>query len=520
METFTIMLYSLIALYIAIYVLRTIYYTHIFQLNSYKPPVQIKWLLKNKVGFFKNSFLLIISVIVALFLKIDLVCCIIAIVAFVATIVLNIPKKAKKPLVYTNRVKRLLITNALLLIAEIMITLYLIPTLSLKIVGLAVFLIISPLTLLLCNYINKPLENSINRYYINDAKKIIKDHKSLVTIGVTGSYGKTSVKYILGTLLEAKYNVLITPESYNTTLGVTKVIRSSLRATHDIFVCEMGAKNIGDIKEICDIVHPKHGIITSIGPQHLESFKTLDNVKKTKFELADSLPATGKLFLNGVDGNTLSYEHEHPAISFGLSSDCDYYADRLTVTSSGTSFFMNHNGESVEFNVSLIGAHNVLNIVGALAVCCELGIELSKLPPYARKIKPVEHRLKLSKRVNLTVIDDAYNSNPSGAKAAVDTLSLFNMKKIIITPGMVELGSLQYEENYKFGENIAKVCDFVVLVGQKQTEPIYKGLIDAGYSESQIFVADNLTVAADKAFGLYPDEEKVVLFENDLPDNY
>ena len=138
----------------------------------------------------------------------------------------------------------------------------------------------------------------MNRWYINDAKKIIKNCPDLLVIGITGSFGKTSVKYFLDELLSVKYNVLKTPGNFNTTLGVVKTIRSSLRATHDIFLCEMGAKNIGDIKEICDIVHPKMGIITSVGEMHLESFKSIENVRKTKFELADSLPENGKIFLN------------------------------------------------------------------------------------------------------------------------------------------------------------------------------------------------------------------------------
>jgi UDP-N-acetylmuramoyl-tripeptide--D-alanyl-D-alanine ligase len=179
-----------------------------------------------------------------------------------------------------------------------------------------------------------------------------------------------------------------------------------------------------------------------------------------------------------------------------------------------------HGNEAVPFTVSLIGAHNVINLVGAIAICCEMGIDLKKLPPYARKIKAVEHRLQLTKRGNTTVVDDAYNSNPSGAKAALDAISLFQGKKVIVTPGMIELGSVQYEENRKFGMNIAKVCDFAVLVGQKQAEPIKQGLLDAGFPEDCIYVADELTDGANKAFSLFPDEEKVVLFENDLPDNY
>lgn len=528
-------------LFTVVYALRTIHYTHMFQLNSYKPKVQLKWLLNNKGAFMKNSLPLILLAVWSLIapalviekseydngVEVGFICTpvlliqAVFVVGLVVALVLNLPKKAKKPLVYTNRVKRLLVTCTLVLVLLCCAIVLLVDDMNgVQNLLLMLVLIASPLLLLLCNLINKPIELSINRYYINDAKRMLKEHTTLTTIGVTGSYGKTSVKYILGTLLEAKYNVLITPESFNTPLGVTKTVRSSLRATHDIFVCEMGAKNVGDIKEICDIVYPQHGIITSVGPQHLESFKSLDNVKKTKFELADALPAYGKLFLNGEDENIKAVSHPHDAITYGLNDSCDYYADEITVTSAGTSFVVKYGDEAVPFTVALIGAHNVINIVGAIAVCCEMGIELKKLPPYARKIKAVEHRLQLTKRGKTTVVDDAYNSNPSGAKAALDAISLFQGKKIIVTPGMIELGSVQFEENRKFGENIARVCDFAVLVGKKQAEPINKGLLDAGFPAEKIYIANDLTDAANKAFSLFPDEEKVVLFENDLPDNY
>lgn len=528
-------------LFAVVYALRIIHYTHMFQLNSYKPKVQLKWLFNNKGAFIKNSLPLMLLAVwslitpglviekselingveVGFLLRPVFLIQAVYVVGLIIALVLNLPKKAKKPLVYTNRVKRLLITCALVLIILCCAIVLLVDDMNgAQPLLLMLVLILAPFILLLCNLINKPIELSINKYYINDAKRMLKEHTSLTVIGVTGSYGKTSVKYILGTLLEAKFNVLITPESFNTPLGVTKTIRSSLRATHDIFVCEMGAKNVGDIKEICEIVYPQHGIITSVGPQHLESFKSLENVKKTKFELADALPAYGKLFLNGEDENIKSHSHPHGAITYGLNPSCDYYADEITVTSAGTSFVVKHGDEAVPFTVALIGAHNVINLVGAIAICCEMGIDLKKLPPYARKIKAVEHRLQLTKRGKTTVVDDAYNSNPSGAKAALDAISLFQGKKIIVTPGMIELGSVQYEENRKFGMNIAKVCDFAVLVGQKQAEPIKQGLLDAGFPEDCIYVADELTDGANKAFSLFPDEEKVVLFENDLPDNY
>lgn len=512
---------GILLLFFVLQVLRTIFTAHMFQLNSYKNDVQFKWFVNNKADCFKKSLLFLVGIVPVFLIDNSIVRALCVLGVFLVSLVLNLPKKAKKPLVYTKRVVRMLLTDFALSVLFVIAVGIAVKTVQVQYCLLLGFSLFSPLVLLLANLLNRPVETAINNYYINDAKKIIRSHKSLVTIGVTGSYGKTSVKFMLGTLLEAKFNVLVTPESYNTTLGVTKTVRSSLRATHDVFVCEMGAKYVGDIKEICDIVAPKHGIITSIGPQHLESFKTLDAVKKTKFELADALDLSGKLFLNGEDENIKSYEHPHPGITYGFSPDKDYYADDVSVSSKGTSFLVHHNGESVKFNTLLLGSHNVLNLLGAIAVCCELGIDLKALPPFAQRVKPVEHRLQLSKNGNTTVIDDSYNANPSGVKAAMNVLSLFDGYKIVITPGMVELGDIQEEENYKFGKVMAEVCDYVVLVGRKQTEPIFKGLTDNGFDESKIFVASSLLEGADKAFSMPINQtEKIVLFENDLPDNY
>ena len=165
---------------------------------------------------------------------------------------------------------------------------------------------LAPLLTVIGNIVNSPIEKANRQYYINDAKKMLKACPDLKVIGITGSYGKTSVKYYLSTVLKAKYNVLMTPESYNTPMGVVKTIREQLRPTHEVFVCEMGARHVGDIKEICDIVFPEYGIITSIGEQHLETFKSIDNIIKTKFELYDAVSDKSKMFLNGDTENNKS----------------------------------------------------------------------------------------------------------------------------------------------------------------------------------------------------------------------
>lgn len=498
---------------------------HFFQLNSYRFDTHTKWISENARKYVKHvllSLLLCIAILPETNLTIKLIA---SAVVFLLAIPAEKPKKAKKPLVYTPRVKRMLLTEALvILLVTVPVSVWALGANreSFILAAFAGFYLLAPVLCLVANLINKPLELSINRYYTNDAKRMLKKCPDLKIIGITGSYGKTSVKYYLTTLLKGKYDVLMTPESYNTPMGVVKTVRGSLKATHEIFVCEMGAKWVGDIKELCDIVHPHHGVITSIGPQHLESFKTLDAVKSTKFELADSLPEGGMLFLNGDDENIRSHGSNRPYISYSIGGDADYVAYDLSVSERGTSFSVRtRDGETEEFSTKLIGRHNVLNITGAIAISHKMGMTLKEIRPQVRKLEGVPHRLQLSDKGNMTVIDDAYNSNPSGTKAALEALSLFNGYKILVTPGMVELGAKQDELNREFGRNAASVCDYVVLVGQKQAVPIKAGLLDEKYDESRIFVANNINEALNHVYALNSQgKKKVVLLENDLPDNY
>ena len=497
--------------------LGTIKMLHMFQLNSYKPKEQIKWYKKNiskllpfYAAFVGLSALTIIDRWYGAFL------------VFVFSYSLNPFEKAKKPLVYTPRVKRLLVTCTIVF-AVFAVAVFVVPSSRIKLLIAAVEMGFIPLTLLLCNYINKPVELSINKHYINDAKRMLAACPKLKIIGVTGSFGKTSVKFYLNTLLRAKYNVLMTPESYNTPMGIVKTIRGKLKATHEIFICEMGARNVGDIKEICDIVHPDHGVITSIGEQHLETFKTVDNIINTKFELADSLNDKGILFVNGDCEAITTNKHKkmENAVTYGLGENCAYRACNLKISEKGSEFtVVAPNGEKCDFVTKLIGTHNVINIVGAIAVSNTLSIPLEKLKPQVRKLECVPHRLQLINRSEVIVVDDAYNSNPSGAKAALDTISYFDGMKILVTPGMVELGEKQEELNYNFGRQAANVCDCIILVGERQTKPIYNGVKDAGYDMTKCYVAKDLKDAVDYAYGLKTDKKKIMLLENDLPDNY
>lgn len=490
-------------------------FIHFFQLNSYRVALQLRWIKKNPSKIVSNIFFGLIAV--AGFVISGTLGGGIALIAFCLGLVTSRPKKAKKPLVYTMRVKRLIITCLIIYFVLIAVG----ANYDASLLTASLLFALCPIVILVANIINKPLENGIANYYTRDAKKILSSSNAKV-IGITGSYGKTSVKYYLTTLLKAKYGVLMTPASYNTPMGVVKTIRSSLNAFHEIFVCEMGAKRVGEIKEICDIVNPEIGIITSVGPQHLQTFKSLDNIKKTKFELADSVGDAGLVFLNADDENIASYKGSRKHIGYSITGKGDYNASDIVLTDKGTTFTVTcPNGEKCDFSTKLIGSHNVLNITGAIAVSHTLGIELSQLRPQVAKLESVPHRLELIKKGKDVIIDDAFNSNPSGTKAALETLSKFDGFKILLTPGMVELGDKQDELNCEFGKNAAKVCDYVILVGRSQTQSIAKGLEESGFSADKIHIAPDFNNAINHAYSLNTKgAKKIILLENDLPDNY
>lgn len=493
---------------------------HMFQLNSYKPGVHLKWCRTNLRSLFRGCLPAFLAAPLLYFSE-DLGK-LLAAGLMLPILLLNRPRKAKKPLVYTLRVKRLIATIALFLCASAVFSVIFRNTPIVPAALSAGGIILMPLLVLLCNLINRPLELAINRWYINDAKKLLRAMPKLTVIGITGSYGKTSVKFYLQKILSAQYNVLMTPESFNTPLGVVKTIRSALNATHDIFICEMGAKNIGDIKEICDIVNPAHGIVTSIGPAHLESFKSIENIIKTKLELADALPKDGMLFLN-YDNEQLRKSGRN-CVSYGTMPELtqDYAAYDISVSHTGSAFSMRgRDGAEHRFSTKLIGRHNVCNICAAIAVADKLDVPMSAIVAQVKRLECAPHRLQLLNKGNCIVIDDAYNSNPAGAKAALDTLGEFDGYRVLVTPGIVELGALQEDANREFGKNAASVCDFVATVGRENADAIRKGLTESGFAEAKYLAADTLGQAMDAVYAADSGgKTKIILLENDLPDNY
>ena len=440
-------------------------------------------------------------------------------------------KKAKKALVFTPRIKRL---YAVALIVYILILILLgkaadtassYPILWSRAANVLIlaFPVLLPLWTALAGLLAWPVEKAISELYFRDAQRILKKHKDLIRIGITGSWGKTSVKFILGTILEEKYHTLITPASFNTPMGVTKVIRSKLEPGHRVFVAEMGARHVGDIKEMCRLVHPQIGILTSVGPQHLDTFRTVERVTRTKYELIDALPDHGTAVFSD-DGDIVRGLYEKTTkekMLAGMDPETDdVWAENIRVSGNGSTFDLCTKENRTYCRTVLLGELNIRNILTCACAGLKLGMTPEQIARGIEKIQPVEHRLQLiSNPGGLTVIDDAFNSNILGAKQAFRVLKEMEGTRILVTPGMVELGSREEEMNREFGSAAADCCDLAILVGKKRSEAIASGMTEHGFPVANIYTVNSLE-EAENLLKKTAKSGDTVLFENDLPDNY
>lgn len=440
--------------------------------------------------------------------------------------------KYKKPLVVTARVRRILAASILLaLVIAFLAEAFFLPVAAKHILQIAAisftFAMCVSASLVMCaNMLLKPVERSINKKYYNEAASMLASMPALTVIGITGSYGKTSTKHYLHRILSEKYEVLMTPGNFNTTLGVVRTVREHMKPYHQIFIAEMGAKQPGDIKEICQLVHPTIGIITAVGRMHMDTFKTIENVRNTKFELADSLPASGLAVINNDFEPSATREVTNAqCIRYTANGapNCDLSAANIAYTSRGTTFdIVDAKGSIViSLRTKLVGECNISNLVAAVAVAIHLGVDAEQIKYAVEQIEQVEHRLNMRHVPGgVNVIDDAYNSNPVGSKMALEVLGAIpSGTKFVITPGMIELGDDQYELNRRLGEEIAKHADVAFVVGQYNSEALLEGIRLGGMLPEKVHTADSF-IHAHQAMMAMAKPGDTVLYENDLPDTF
>jgi UDP-N-acetylmuramoyl-tripeptide--D-alanyl-D-alanine ligase len=394
--------------------------------------------------------------------------------------------------------------------------------------GVAVWIVpvqLVPLALVAANLLLAPLEARTQLRYWREAEETLR-RVAPVVIAITGSYGKTSVKHILGHVLETAAPTLITPGSVNTAMGIARVIRERLQPHHRYFVVEMGAYGPGSIRRLCTLTPPQMGIVTAIGLAHYERFKSLETVAAAKFELAEAAVAQGGKVVVAVD--TLDFPasrrfaEAHPAalLTVGPDEAAAAIIAGIRQDIDGVAVSVTWQGRRYELRAPLFGLQQGRNIALAFVAACTLGLAPEDVVASLRSTPQIAHRLEVKREANgATLIDDAYNSNPVGFAAALEVLDVLRRpggRRILVTPGMVELGAAHDEEHAKIGRLAAGHVDILVAVAPHRVAPLSASFAAAapaaeivscpGFAEAQQWMGRNLA-AGD-----------VVLLENDLPD--
>ena len=515
-------------------------FLHTYQLNSYHFVRMVNWFGNTNARYFKR-LLMICALSLGALLVTNIVFSgyvhdVFTYLGLVFYFVLSglfiryegkIPKK--KPLVFTRRMIRQYCVLGVLSIAGNLALFYLNYYMMylggvfmyMRFAVIALTPLILPVLFVLSSLLTAPFELLNNKRHVARARHILDNRKDVIKIGITGSYAKTTVKTILASFLAEKYKVFATPASFNTPLGITMCAKK-LKPDTEIFIAEMGARNGGNIRELCDMVKPAYGIITGISNQHLETFGNITNIVKAKCELSDGLAKRGgKLFLNAdtkhLDElkNYVKCDCTLCGIDEGVVS-----AKNFSLTKEGSEFDLIIGENTYRAKTKLLGKHNISNILVCVGLATHLGVDAESIVKAIGKLKAPAHRLERIVTENgMNILDDTFNANSEGTIAALNALNMFSGRKVIVTPGLVELGWEEKQCNRDFGREIAKVCDLVILIGKIRSTPIKEGLLESGFDEDKILVYNSLS-DAKKDFKKFLTPSDVVLLENDLPDDY
>ena len=515
---------------------RTRYFLHVYQLEGYKPGEYATWTAAHarshvfRLSHGLGAVLLAAGLFgfgAAPFWTALLVLPLWA-VAFASSRLYR-TTAVKKPLAWTDRLRRQTVAVGLLIFALLGAGI----AVGLKVGGYAGWWPVlaalfcadlgAPFWVLLGGLLTRPVEKSVQEGYKAQARRKLATRPGLHIVGITGSYGKTSVKFIVAEILRQRFSVLATPSSYNTPMGICLVVNNQLQPEHQVLVLEMGMRHRGDIKELCEIARPDVAIVTSVGVAHLETMGSIEAIAEEKGSLLKHMKPGGTAILNADDPRvtTMVGAQAHTLRVSVEGNTADLVASDVRYGPEGATFTVRTaEGEEAVFKTKLLGAHNVLNVLLGAAVGLHFGLRLRQIAHAVARVEPVAHRLALRQENGVNVIDDAFNSNPVGARNAVEILGQFTGgRRVIVTPGMVELGERHEEENRTFGRHIARHADLAVLVGAAQTAPIRSGLAQEGFPDGQVHVAASLYDAQD-FLKTYLRPGDTVLYENDLPDQY
>jgi UDP-N-acetylmuramoyl-tripeptide--D-alanyl-D-alanine ligase len=519
---------------LALALVRIVHLLHMLQLEEYDTQRFVHWVILHVDQLAANPMLDLLGLlgVVVLFLPLesglseDVITCGLSIVVGLTGLLwerrLRARSPVKKALVMTPRARRLLACAAIISLGICLILLARQARLALAIAWLLPTL--APVILVISCMIMEPVEASIRDWYVRDARKTLAGYAPTV-VGITGSYGKTSTKFFTAHLLESRYRVLMTPESYNTAMGICRVIRGQLGPEHEMFVVELAENEKGGFEHLLRLVPCSISIVTSVGLQHLEEFGSEAAIRRVMKGFV-SMPGSGStVVLNADDpvlaeiGSVQGKRILRASASGSLSSDL--YAENIVMSADGLSFdIVMSQDERFACCTKLLGRHNVENILLAVAVARELGLSWSAIQDGIATLQAPPHRLQMMAGAGgVRIIDDAYNSNPAGFAMAMEALAVFPSRRVLVTPGLVSLGKVEDAANIEAGGQAAGAADTVILVGPKKTRPVREGLLSAGFPETNILTARSLEeVTGFMRSLLIPGD--TVMFENDLPDTY
>ncbi len=519
---------------------RLMNYLHALQQEDYDNKRLITWIISNKVFDTRISFFLILVSITYFFANINefiLNICLSFIFLFAAYFEKDPRKESKKPLILTSRASRILFVSIAFTLLFSLAFAYILP-LFLWIIMVQLI----PIVLIIGNASLAPREAAIQQKFYNDAKTRLEQINPTI-IGITGSYGKTSVKHILGHILKSHTPTLITPGSVNTIMGITRIIREQLTPNHKYFIVEMGAYGKGSIAALCDLTPPDFGIITSIGHAHYERFKSLEAVVEAKYELAQAVITKHGTII--VHEKTLKFEHSrnirHKAMDsfiacgepmrtkkpkskqeFSYLTDDDLKILSITQTPKGIAVEVEFKDEKHVLRAPIYGVHHGHNIALSFACAIEIGIEAKRIKTALASTPQIKHRLEVKRQIDGTIIiDDAYNSNPPGFRSALHVLGVLSKdnggRAILITPGIIELGSAHDEVHKTLGALAAEICDIVIVINPTRIPTFIEGFYTNHGKTLKEF--DRFEQAQEWIFK-NKQEGDVILLENDLPDIY
>lgn len=361
-------------------------------------------------------------------------------------------------------------------------------------------------------FIQRPKEKRI----LQDALRRLQHHRGL-RVAIAGSYGKTTFKETLATILSEKLHVAASPGNMNTPLGISRFIQK-LDGSEDVLIFELGEEHPGDVMRLCELTHPKMGVITGISEAHLSSFGSIDAIVKTIFELDEYLKGRD-VYKNGDSGHVVSHTSPKDRHVYSEQGVNGWKVRDSTVGLEGTSFTATKKGKTIWAHSRLLGRHQVGPLVACIDIADKLGMSPSEIAEGITHTQPFEHRMQPFNLNGATIIDDTYNGNLKGVEAGLAFMATIQAKrKVFVTPGLVEQGSETERIHQLIGERAAHTVDKIILMQNSTTTSILQGVHKAQFSGEVAIIDDPLAFYTN--LGHFVAAGDVVLMQNDWTDNY